>query len=203
MYMAGAENRDPAGVYVPIAQSKPRVIGVAARVSGAAPLGLTSAVRAQVTAIDRDLPVYSPMTLRRAVDDSLWGWRVFGPLLVVVGVAALFLATIGLYSLMAFAMRQRTREIGLRMALGAQPAHVTRLVAGQVGAEVGIGLLAGGALAVVLARAMRGLLFHVQPGDPLTFAGIVVVLLLAATVAAWVPVRRAVRLDPSITLRDA
>ncbi len=201
MYMAGAENRDPAGVYVPMAQSKPRVIGVAVRVVGAAPLGLTSAVRTRVAAIDRDLPVYSPMTLRRLVDDSLWGWRVFGPLLVVVGVAALVLATIGLYSLMAFAMRQRTREIGLRMALGARPSHVARLIARQVSAEVAVGLVVGGALAAALARLMRAMLFHVQPGDPFTFAAIVVALLLAAGLAAWAPVRRAIRLDPSITLR--
>ena len=202
LYMAGAENRDPAGVYVPLAQSEPRAIGLAARVSGG-PLALTASVRAHVRALDHDLPVYAPTTLRRAVDDSLWAYRVFGPLLVVVGIAALFLATVGLYSLMSFAMRQRTREIGLRMALGAQPAHVARLVAGQVGAEVTIGLLVGAVLAAGLARSLRAMLFHVQPGDPLTYVAIVVALVLAAALAAWVPVRRAVRVDPSITLRNA
>ena len=203
LYMAGADNRDPAGVYVPIAQSTPRAVGVAVRVSGAAPLGLTSTVRAQAGAIDRDLPVFGPRTLRSAVDESVWAWRLFGPLLVVVGLAALLLATIGLYSLLAFAMRQRTREIGLRMALGAQPSHVARLIARQVSAEVLVGLVGGGALAAALARVMRGMLFHVQPIDPFTFAAIVVVLLLAAGLAAWTPVRRAIRVDPATTLRDA
>jgi ABC-type antimicrobial peptide transport system permease subunit len=132
----------------------------------------------------------------------LWAWHVFGPLLVVVGLAALLLATIGLYSLMAFAMRQRTREIGLRIALGARPAHVARLIARQVSAEVLVGLVVGGALAAALARLMRGMLFHVQPGDPTTFATVIVALLLAASLAAWTPVRRAIRLDPSMTLRD-
>jgi putative ABC transport system permease protein len=202
LHMAGAENRDPAGLYVPLAQSEPRAIGLAARVSGA-PLSLAAQVRAQARAMDRDLPVYSPNSLGRAVDDSLWPYRVFGPLLVLAGVAALFLATIGLYSLMAFAMRQRMREIGLRMALGAQPGHVARLVAGQVSAEIAIGLLVGAGLATVLSRAMRAMLFHVQPGDPLTYVAIVAALVLAASLAAWVPVRRAIRVDPSVTLRDA
>ena len=200
LYLAGAENLDPAGVYVPLAQSQERGVGLAARVSGA-PLALSASVRAQVRALDRDLPIYAPNTLRRAVDDSMWAYRVFGPLLVVVGMAALFLATIGLYSLMAFAMRLRMREIGLRMALGARPSHVARLIAGQVTREVGIGLLAGGAGAAGLARAMRAMLFHVQPGDPFTYAAIIVALVLAAALAAYVPVRRAIRVDPTVTLR--
>jgi putative ABC transport system permease protein len=93
------------------------------------------------------------------------------------------------------------REIGLRMALGARPAHVARLIAGQVTREVGIGLLAGGAGAAGLARAMRAMLFHVQPGDPFTYAAIIVALVLAAALAAYVPVRRAIRVDPTVTLR--
>lgn len=202
LYMSGAEDRDPAGVYVPLAQSERRAIGLAARVPGA-PLALSASVRSQVRALDRDLPIYAPNSLRRAVDDSLWAYRVFGPLLVVVGMAALFLATVGLYSLMAFAMRLRMREIGLRMALGARPSHVARLIAGQVTGEVGIGLLAGGALAAALARAMRAMLFHVQPIDPATFTAITVALVLAAALAAYVPVRRAIRVDPTVTLRDA
>jgi predicted permease len=211
LYMDGAQNEEPAGVYVPLAQSAPsRAIGVSlpadvllAVRAHDAPLSLTSAIRAQVTAIDRDLPVFAPRTLRQRVDESVWAWRLFGPLLVVVGAAALFLATVGLYSLMAFAMRQRTREIGLRMALGARPAHVARLITAQVGMEIAFGLLGGAALAMVLARSMRAMLFHVQPDDPVTYVAIVAALVSAAVSAAWVPVRRAIRVDPSVTLRDA
>jgi ABC-type antimicrobial peptide transport system permease subunit len=121
---------------------------------------------------------------------------------VVVGAAALFLAAIGLYSLMAFAIRQRQREIGVRMALGARPLEVARLVAGEVTAEVGIGLLAGAGLAVSLSSAMRSIVFHVAPHDPLIYAAILGTLVLAAALASWVPVRRAVRVDPTLTLRD-
>jgi putative ABC transport system permease protein len=127
---------------------------------------------------------------------------VFGPLLVVVGAAALFLATVGLYSLMAFAIRQRRREIGVRMALGARPVDLARLVAAEVTAEVGFGLVAGAILAVSLSSAMRSLVFHVAPHDPLIYAAIVGTLVLAAGLAAWVPVRRAIRVDPTLTLRD-
>jgi putative ABC transport system permease protein len=200
MYMAGAEDRDPAGVYVPLAQSPERLIGLALR--GPAGMALAAPVRAEVSALDGDLPVYFPKTLRRAVDDNLWSYRVFGPLLVAVGAAALFLATVGLYSLMAFAIRQRQREIGVRMALGARPLDVARLVAGEVTTEVGIGLLAGAGLAVSLSSAMRSIVFHVAPHDPLIYAAILGTLVLAAALAAWVPVRRAVRVDPTLTLRD-
>jgi hypothetical protein len=209
LYMDGAQNEEPAGVYVPLAQAAPRAIGVAlpadvllAVRAYDAPLSLTSAIRRQVTAIDRDLPVFAPRTLRQRVDESVWPWRVFGPLLVVVGAAALFLATIGLYSLMAFAMRQRTWEIGLRMALGARPAHVARLITAQVGMEIAIGLLGGAALATVLARSMRAMLFHVRPDDPLTYVAIVAALVSGAVLAAWVPVRRAIRVDPAVTMRN-
>jgi predicted permease len=201
LYMGGAEDRDRAGLYVPIAQEQARTFSIAVRAAGA-PLALTASVRAQIAALDPDLPLYLPDTLRAAVDSTLWGYRVFGPLLVVVGVASLFLATVGLASLMSFAMRQRTAEIGLRMALGAHPSHVARLVAGQVTAEFAVGLAAGGFLAVGLARASRAMLFHVQPGDPATYAAIVATLAIAAAAAAWRPVRHAIRVDPVVALRD-
>ncbi len=201
LYMGGAEDRDRAGVYMPIAQGQARTFSVAVRTAGA-PLALTASVRAQVAALDPDVPLYLPDTLRGLVDATLWGYRVFGPLLVVIGVASLFLATVGLASLMSFAMRQRTGEIGLRMALGAHPSHVARLVAGQVTAEIAVGFAVGGALAVALARASRAMLFHVQPGDPATYGAIVATLVLAAAAAAWRPVRHAIRVDPVVALRD-
>ncbi len=200
LYMSGAEDRDRPGLYVPIGQGQARTFSVAARAAGP-PLALTGPVRAQVRSLDPDLPVYVPNTLRTVVDESLWGYRVFGPLLVVVGVASLFLATVGLYSLMSFAMRQRTGEIGLRLALGARASHVARLVAAHVTTEVAIGLAAGGALAAGLAQASRAMLFHVQPGDPVTYAAIVSTLTLASAVAAWRPVRHAIRVDPVVALR--
>jgi predicted permease len=201
LYMSGAKDRDRAGLYVPLAQGQARTVSVAALAAGS-PLALTAAVRAQLRTIDPDLPLYVPKTLSAAVDESLWGYRVFGPLLVLIGAASLFLATVGLYSLMSFAMRQRTGEIGLRMALGARATDVARLVAGQVTVEVAVGLAAGGALGAGLAQASRAMLFHVQPGDPLTYAAIVATLTLATAAAAWRPVRHAIRVDPVVALRD-
>jgi ABC-type antimicrobial peptide transport system permease subunit len=119
-----------------------------------------------------------------------------------LGRASRVLVTVGLYSLMSFAMRQRTGEIGLRMALGARATDVARLVAGQVTIEVAIGLAVGGALGAGLAQASRAMLFHVQPGDPATYAAIVATLALAAAVAAWRPVRHAIRVDPVVALRN-
>jgi putative ABC transport system permease protein len=200
LYMSGAENREPAGVYVPLAQSSERALGLAVRGSGR--MALASSVRAQVSALDRDLPIYLPKTLAQAVDDSVWAYRVFGPLLVAVGAAALFLAAVGLYSLMAFAARQRRREIGVRMALGASPLDVARLVAGEITGQIGIGLLAGAGLGAGLSSAMRSMVFHVPPHDPAIYASIVVTLVLTAAVAAFVPVMRAIRVDPSVTLRN-
>jgi putative ABC transport system permease protein len=200
LYMAGADNRDPAGVYVPLAQGGQRLVGLALRVTGG--MNPAASVRAAVAALDRDMPVYFEKTLRRAVDDSVWAYRVFGPLLVAVGAAALFLATVGLYSLMAFATRQRLREIGVRIALGAGPADLARLVAGEVAGQVGLGLLAGAALGAWLSGVMKSMVFHVSPHDPTTYAGIVATLVAAAGLAAAVPVRRAIRVDPAVTLRD-
>ena len=201
LYMSGAEDRDRAGLYVPLAQGEARTVSVAVLAAGS-PLALTAAVRAQLRTIDSDLPLSVPGTLREIVDESLWGYRVFGPLLVVIGAASLFLATVGLYSLMSFAMRQRTGEIGLRIALGARATDVARLVAGQVTVEVAVGLAVGGALGAALAQASRAMLFHVQPGDPATYATIVATLTLAAMAAAWRPVYHAVRVDPVVALRN-
>jgi putative ABC transport system permease protein len=200
LYMSGAENREPAGIYVPLAQSKTRSVGLALRVAGRTTVAAT--VRSLVKALDPDLPVYSEKTLKKAIDDSMWHYVLFGPLLVVVGCAALFLSTVGLYSLMAFAARQRLREIGLRMALGARAADVARLVTGEVVGQIGLGLLVGAGLGALLSNALRTMVFHVAPHDPVIYASIAGVLVAAAALAAFVPVRRAIRVDPAITLRD-
>jgi predicted permease len=200
LYMSGPENLDPAGVYVPLAQVDERVLTLAVR--GAEGAALASAVRAQVAALDPDLPIFAPRTLREAVDESLWAYRVFGPWLIAAGAAALFLATLGLYSLMAFATRQRLPEIAVRMALGARPSDVARLVAGQVALQIAIGLLAGAGLGALLSSALRSMVFHVAPYDPVIYGGIVVALMFAAGASAGVPACRAMRTDPTLMLRS-
>ncbi|MDO8834912.1 MAG: ABC transporter permease [Vicinamibacterales bacterium] len=202
LYMSGAEDIDPAGVYVPLLQSQDRALGLALRGPGAT-VGLLPAVRAQVASLDTDLPVYLPRTLQQAIDDSLWSFVAFGPLWLATGLSALFLTAVGLYSLMAFGVRQRTREIGVRRALGAGRLDIVRFVARHVSRQVVVGLAAGAGLAWGLAGSMRAMVFQVQPDDPAVFLATLLTLLAAAAVAALVPVRRALRIDPAETLRDS
>ena len=122
-------------------------------------------------------------------------------LLGAFGVTALVLAAIGLYGVTAASVRQQTREVGVRMALGATPARVLRLVLGEAGAVVGIGVALGIVGAAAASRLLASLLFEVRPGDPLTLAGVSLVLVAVALVAAYVPARRAARVDPVQALR--
>ena len=136
------------------------------------------------------------------IDDSLWSFVAFGPLWLATGLSALFLTAVGLYSLMAFGVRQRTREIGVRRALGAGRWDIIRFVSRHVSRQVVVGLAAGAGLAWGLAGSMRSMVFQVQPDDPAVFMLTLVTLIAAAAVAAMVPVRRALRIDPAHALRE-
>jgi ABC-type antimicrobial peptide transport system permease subunit len=131
-----------------------------------------------------------------------WNRRLMGEIFGSFGVLALVLATLGVYGVMAYAVSQRTREIGIRMALGAQAADVLRMVVGGgaiiAAAGVAVGLL--GAFAV--SRVMQGILFGVRPGDPVTFGAVAALLLGTALLASWLPARRAARVDPMTALRS-
>ncbi|HEY8225880.1 MAG TPA: ABC transporter permease [Pyrinomonadaceae bacterium] len=165
------------------------------------PTSLASAVRAEIAALNKDQAVFNVRTMEQIVSQSVAPRRFSMLLLTVFAIVALALASIGIYGMMSYAVAQRTREIGLRMTLGAQRGNVLRLVIGQgmklalVG--VGLGLLA----AVVLTRTMKSLLFGVSATDPPTFVGITFLLALVALVACWVPARRATKVDPMVALR--
>lgn len=135
------------------------------------------------------------------VSMSLSSERFRTRLLGVFALIALLLAGIGVYGVMAYSVEQRSQEMGLRMALGAEPRHVIRLVAGQGLALIGAGLLIGVAAALALTRLVASLLYGVSPNDPVTFAAIATLLLSAAAAATYVPARRATRADPMIVLR--
>ena len=129
-------------------------------------------MRRVVTDLDRNLPIYNVMTIQKYLEDGTWGWRIFGTLFTLFGVAALFLATVGLYGVMAFSVSRRTQEIGVRMAVGAGAADVLRMVLRQGAWQVGVGMALGLGLAVALSSAMQLMFFHVSPYEPSTFAAV-------------------------------
>jgi predicted permease len=187
-------------VYVPIAQRHSSFVSLAVRTAGP-PAAVAPALRAAVASVDPDIPIYWPYTMEEALARPLWFIRVFGTMFMVFGFIALFLASVGLYAVMAFSVSRRTREVGIRMALGANRGNVVRMVFGQGLAQLGIGMAAGLALALGVSRVLSVILFDVKPRDPAVFGGVVGVLVLAGLAACLFPARRATRVDPLVALR--
>jgi putative ABC transport system permease protein len=165
------------------------------------PRRMEEIVRAQVAALDRDLPVFNVSTMENLRLVSVIPQRIGGTLMTAFAGFALVLAAIGLFGVIAYAVSERTREIGIRIALGAKPREVFRLVVGQGMKLALIGLLVGLPLALGMGRAVAGLLFGVAPNDFATFAGVAILLALVSLVACYIPARRAMRVDPIIALR--
>jgi putative ABC transport system permease protein len=165
------------------------------------PLALAQAARGAVREMAPDLPVYDVRTLRSRVGDAESHARFSATLLALFAVVALALATMGTYGVIAYAVAQRTREIGVRVALGASTRDVVRLVVGQGLALAVVGGVIGLAAALAATRVLRSLLYDVAPSDPATFAAIAGVLVLAVTAASWIPARRAARVHPAEALR--
>jgi putative ABC transport system permease protein len=151
--------------------------------------------------VESNLPVSNIKTQIEQSDETLRAERLFARLLGFFGSLAMFLAGIGLYGVLAYAVAQRTQEIGVRVALGAQTRDVLRLVISQGMLLALLGVIAGLGGALGLTRLMRTLLYGVSPTDPLTFAIIAVLLLLVALLACWIPARRATKVDPLAALR--
>jgi len=162
---------------------------------------MTSAVKQELRQIDPDLPMYSIRTMQQRVDESLARRRFFKLLLAIFALIAMALASIGIYGVMSFLVTQSTREIGIRIALGATQQGILRMVLrqGMTIAAAGVILGVGGAL--MLGRFLRSLLFQVQPTDPATFLSIPLLLILVALLATYLPARRAARTDAMVSLR--
>jgi putative ABC transport system permease protein len=165
------------------------------------PSDVTSAVRAELDQLDKDLPIENVRTMTQLVESSVAQRKLSVRLLGGFAGVALLLAAIGLYGVLAYTVTQRTREIGIRTALGAQRPDVIGLVVRQGMKLAGLGILIGLAGAFVLTNFIRSLLFGVAPTDPLTFAVIPVLLATVALLACWLPARRAANVDPMEALR--
>ena len=165
------------------------------------PRAATSYARAAIHAVDANLGVSDIATMDQVLADSTSDRRLNMLLFAMLGGLALTLATVGVYGVVAYSVTQRTHEIGVRMAIGARPADVVRMVLSEGGGLAVAGVAVGSVAAIAAARLIRGLLFEVSATDPLTFAGVAIGLLAVALLASYIPARRATRVDPMIALR--
>jgi ABC-type antimicrobial peptide transport system permease subunit len=186
--------------YLPHAQFPTRAMTVAFR-SSVDPAAMVTSVKEQLRNLDPDLPMYYVRTMQQRVDESLARRRFLMLLLGGFAGIALILATIGIYGVMAYLVNQGTREIGIRMALGASRRNILSLVVRRGMALALSGVTIGLAAAFLFTRLMQSLLFGVDATDPITFAAISLLLFLIALLASYIPARRATRIDPMVSLR--
>ncbi len=203
----GLDEQGRPGIYRPWTQINPKYIADYVRAmdlvikTSDEPTGLVAAIKREVQSLDRDQPLGNVRTLESLMAQSFAPRRFSLLVLGVFALVALLLSAVGLYGVLSYIVTQRTREIGVRMALGAQTRDVLKLIISQgirlALAGVGLGLLA----AFALTRLMSSLLFGVSASDPLTFVGIAALLMLVALLSCWLPARRATRLDPMVALK--
>ena len=189
-------------IYVPFQQDRTgfvRFVSFVVRTS--TPGSVVEGVRAEIRRAAPDLPIESTVTMDEAVAASVAPPRFRMWVLVLFAMTAMLIATCGIYGLMAYAVTQRRREIGVRMALGAEPRDVLRLVLTRALRIVVAGLVVGLAGAAGVTRVLQRFLFGVTPTDPLAFATVTLLLMAVGLLAAWLPARRATRIDPCAALR--
>jgi predicted permease len=188
-------------LYSPYAQRPWPGMIIAVKTSGN-PLSLSSAVRKQIAQVDGDLPVTAVRSMEDVVSESFGQRQLTLWLLGAFAAAALVLAAIGIYGLLAYSVEQRRQEMGIRRALGARPADIVRLVLRQGLGLTLAGIAAGLAGAFLIGRALESLLFHVSPTDPVIYAGMALLFLAVALIASYLPARRALRVDPVVAIRE-
>jgi ABC-type antimicrobial peptide transport system permease subunit len=190
-------------VYVSYATNPLQRANLVARSDGDAS-AVATVLREQVRAVDPDLPLFDVMMLDDllAASDERVGLRVFGTMFAVIAVVALLLATVGLYAVTAYAAAQRTREIGVRVALGARASHIWWLVTRSAALQLALGLSIGMAGATGIGRLLESVLIGTSAIDPMTLLAVAGLLVVVALSACLLPARRAMRLDPAVVLRS-
>ena len=165
------------------------------------PRELTAAVRREIQALDANMPIFNVTTLAETMSLSLFLSQMGAALLGIFGLLALALSAAGIYGIMAYSVSCRTREIGIRMALGAQVSNVFALILKESLSESLSGVVLGLLVSAGVVRVVSGFLYGVSPLDPLTFALISLILLLVSLIASYIPARRAAKVDPMVALR--
>jgi predicted lysophospholipase L1 biosynthesis ABC-type transport system permease subunit len=198
----GASDSARSLVWVPYAQRNAWHQGILTVRTRGNPLLVLSAVRRELRTLDPGIALANVATMDDARERSMAGDRLVAVLLGAFAGLALTLAAVGIFGVLSYAMEQRTHELGIRVALGARSADVLSLVARETIPMVGVGIVAGLLAAALLTRFVRSMLYEIQPGDPVTFIGVSLVLSAIAVLAAILPARRAARVDPVIALRN-
>jgi putative ABC transport system permease protein len=193
-------NRVAPSAYVPYPYQPALNTGLTIRVAGD-PARITQAAREQIRQSDPSLPVAQIRTMEQNRQRSFWQYGIFGWMFSIFGFIALALASVGVYGVLSYAVSQRTQEIGVRVALGAARRDVLHLIIGQGLRLAAVGVIVGLGGAFAVTPILRTLLYNVTPTDPLSFAGVAAFLIAVATVASYVPARRALRVDPIVALR--
>ncbi|HEV2130004.1 MAG TPA: ABC transporter permease, partial [Longimicrobiaceae bacterium] len=196
----GLSQDPPPMLYLSNDQTATRMASLVVRSHGE-PRELMAAVRREVAAMDPNLPLFNIRTLEETLGEAISQPRFYMLLLSIFAGSALVLAAIGIFGVMSYAVVQRTREIGIRMALGADPRSVLRMVVGRALGLAALGVLLGLLGSLAGTRILSGLLFGVAPTDPLTLAGVATVLFGVAGIASYLPARAATRVDPNVALR--
>jgi putative ABC transport system permease protein len=189
-------------IYVPYADYQHTTMTLAVR-AASNPTGLVAAVRREASGLDPSLPVFNVMTINQALTQSTADKRLTMTLLSLFAALAMALATVGIYGVLSYMVTQRTHEIGVRMALGAQQGDVVKLVVGQGMRLVLVGLSVGWLAALFLARLMSSLLFGVTPSDPGIFLVVTMLLFIVTLSACYIPARRASKIDPIVAVRHS
>jgi ABC-type antimicrobial peptide transport system permease subunit len=188
-------------VYLPVGFNAPASTNVIVR-SDLDPGTVASTLRDRIRTIDPDLPLFEVRTVNQQLAFFRWPQRVFGTMFAIFAGIALVLAIVGLYAVTAYAATQRTKEIGVRMALGAQARHVWWLVTRNATTQLTVGLVLGAGGAVTISRVLPGQLAGTSGSDPVTLVAVATLLVVVALVACIIPARRAIRLNPVVAMRS-